>query len=187
MQKQTTSIMRTSIIEWDKEDKLLQHQSFTNSSCATSRSWNTTTSRSISSISIFPDEKNDFQDSPIIHAQAPPTILMEVHALLPLTESEWNLGVDEFVKVVGSSDLSAISMRRIMDLDFNPECRREAFQCLRRLDEWSDEVEQREGTHKNTQQQKRRRNLNSSFVRIKGSQLRRRLFSGDRESSFIMG
>jgi hypothetical protein len=112
---------------------------------------------------------------------------MEVHALLPLTESEWNLGVDEFVKVVGSSDLSAISMRRIMDLDFNPECRREAFQCLRRLDEWSDEVEQREGTHKNTQQQKRRRNLNSSFVRIKGSQLRRRLFSGDRESSFIMG
>ena len=187
MQKQTTSNMRLSIIEWDQEDKLLQHQSLCYSSCTTTRSCNTI-SRSISSISIFPDEKDDFQDSPIIHAQAPPTILMEVDALRPVTESTWNLGVDELIEV-GHPDLSPKSMRRMMDIDYKPECRTEAFQCLRRLDEWSGELEQSQRIHTNvaTSEKQKRRNSNSSLVRMKGSQLRRRLFSGDRESSFIMG
>jgi len=180
--------MLPSIIEWDKEDKLLQHQSFSSSSCTTaSRSWWNTTSRSISSISIFPDEKDDFQESPNNHAQAPPTILIEADALPPVTESKWNLGVDELIKV-GHSDLSPKSMRRMMDLDYKPECRTEAFQCLRRLNEWSDELEQSQRILKNVDasDNQKRKNSNSSLVRMKGSQLRRRLFSGDRESSFVM-
>jgi len=97
---------------------------------------------------VFPHENEDFQELPIIHAQAPSTstILVEADALPSVTESKWNPGVDDLIKV-GHPDLSAMSMRRMLDLNYNLECRTEAFQCLRRLDEWSDELEQSQIMH----------------------------------------
>jgi hypothetical protein len=94
------------------------------------------------------------------------------------------LKVEELL--VNTGGLSTKSMRRIMNRDSLPESRTEGFQCLRLLDQWSDEIE-RQSMQQQTEvpvEMHQRRHSNTSLVRIKGSQLRRRLFSSGRELSF---
>jgi len=68
---------------------------------------------------LFADGNDDFQESAIVYAQAPPKMILVVDALPPLTECKWNMGVDELIKVVKHSN---IYMRIMVDHDNKPEC-----------------------------------------------------------------
>lgn len=109
--------------------------------------------------------------------------------LPPVSESTWNFGVDELVKK-GHPDFTSRSMKQIMDREYNPTQREEAFKCLRRLDEWSNTLQEEEEGELvqpigdvNAKRTQTRRNSNSSLVRMKGTQIRRGLFR-KREASF---
>jgi len=165
--------MLPSAIEWDNaDDSVHQNRRFTSSTGSFSLP-----------VSLFPDEIDDSKKYPLINAQAPMIKPMKSVGRPPVTESNWNVGVEELVEI-GHSNLSTKSMRRLMDQDLVPRSRTEAFQCLRRLDKWSDELESKNSQKDATVDKQKRRHSNSSLVRMKGSQIRRRLFSRDRESSF---
>jgi hypothetical protein len=176
-----TSIMLPSTIEWCNEDDRIQKRLLTSATNSSLRCWSSRTS----SLSLFSDEIPDSKKCSLVKKAHLPSreITMRPAVRPSLTESKWNLKVEELL--VDTGGLSTKSMRRIMNRDSLPESRTEGFQCLRLLDQWSDEIE-RQSMQQQTEvpvEMHQRRHSNTSLVRIKGSQLRRRLFSSGRESS----
>jgi hypothetical protein len=176
-----TSVILPSTIEWCNEDDRIQKRILTSGTNSSLRCWSRT-----SSLSLFSDEIPDSKKCSLVKKAhlSSREITMRPAVRPSLTESKWNLKVEELL--VDTGGLSTKSMRRIMDRDSLPESRTEVFQCLRRLDQWSDEIE-RQSMQQQTEvpvEMHQRRHSNTSLVRIKGSQLRRRLFSSGRELSF---
>jgi len=179
-----TSIMLPTTIEWCNEDDRIQKRILTSSTNSSSRCWSRT-----SSLSLFSDEFPDSKKCSLVKktTHVPLREITKKPAVRPsITESKWNLGVEDLL--VEIEGVSTKSTRRIMDRDsLLPESRSEAFRCLRRLDQWSDEIERQSMQQTVVPvEMHQRRHSNPSLVRIKGSQLRRRLFSSDRESSFYL-
>jgi len=105
-----------------------------------------------------------------------------------LSERSWDIGVEELV-VSGHNELSPSALRRMLDRTYKPETKTEAFECLRNLDEWSDYIEascsrtEPECYEEESEKQQKR---NTKLLRMRGSQLRRRLYAYTRESSITL-
>ncbi len=135
----------------------------------------------ISSLSLFDDDNEVQGQDEECQLQRVPLRSGADRVYTYTSKSSWECEVGVLIER-GHNNRSSSSLRKMLDRAYKPETRQEAFECLRCLDDWSSDLEMESGTSDSNLSSKDQEN-SIKTVRSRRTQLRRRIFAEERETS----